>query len=373
MIIMVEEHDVEEIEEDEKAYKPKEKENSQVTEKALEEKESKPEIIDPEKKTKGKKKNSVKSSVSDSEKTAPGDSNIGDQSQESKPPEQEPEKKKVHYTMEKVSEIKEKVDEIHLIKTIVVGSDWEEVIQSIIEDENINPWDVDIIKLVDAFMNYLRNLTKFDFRVPARFILIAAVLLRMKCEVLVVKELKPKEEKPSELDVNVPLLDMPIVRVPKRKVTITDLIGALSKAIAFEERKTDRKMRVRKTVENLIVPVEDIEVRIKRVYDEIYSRKETKFSELVGKWDRPMIVEKFIPVLHLSNSGVITCEQNELFGEIFISLKEEDNVEEIAKEAKKEEENLGIVEENSSTEEQLEKETDKICQDIEVAEKKEVR
>lgn len=295
-----------------------------------------------------------------------------------KPSQPEKKKEKLKYDIAKPVEHEQKVDESHLIKTIVVVSDWEEAIQNIIEEENIDPWNVDIVRLVDSFMNYLRNLSKFDFRVPARFIYVAAILLRLKCEALVVRELKQKEEKPSDLDINVPLLDMPIMRVPRKRVTITDLISALNKAIDFEERKKEKKMRVRRNVENLIVPVEDIEVRIKRVYEEIFARKNTKFSELVGKWERPAIVEKFIPVLHLSNSGVITCEQNELFGEIFISLREdsdeneapvkEERVEEAAIEAKKEEEDLGMVEDQVSEKEMKEKE-EMICEGTEKDEK----
>lgn len=216
------------------------------------------------------------------------------------------------------------MDEGQLMKTIVVSSDWEEVLQHIIEEENINPRDIDIILLVDAFMKYLINLQKFDFHIPARFILIAAILLRLKCESLEIKQPRLREEKIPEIQTDVPLLDMPIMRVPKRRVTLTDLIGAMSKAIEFEERKKERKIRIRHAVENLIpVDYEDIEVRIKNVFDEICEKHIGKFTELTGKWDRKEIVYKFIPLLHLSNNGKIHCEQNELFGEIFISLREQ--------------------------------------------------
>jgi segregation and condensation protein A len=231
-------------------------------------------------------------------------------------------KKKVRYDLsEPAKEERHKIDEGHLIKTIVIGSDWEEVLENIIQEENINPWDVDIVKLVDAFMDYIYNLKKFDFRVPARFILIAAILLRLKCEALVIREQKGKEEKPVQIDVNVPLLDMPIVRVPRKKVTLTDLVDALNKAVEFTERKQERKLKVRRTIENLINPVEDIEVRIQKVYDEVREKDIRKFSDLVEKWDNAHIVNKFIPLLHLATDGKLFCDQKELFGEIFIILE----------------------------------------------------
>ena len=220
------------------------------------------------------------------------------------------------------------VDESQLMKTIVVGADWQDVLASIIEEESINPKDVDIVRLVDAFMKYLINMKKFDFHIPARFILIAAILLRMKCESIEIRQPKEKEEKIPDINTDVPLLDMPILRVPRRKVTLADLVGAMGKAIEFEERKKERKMRVRRAVENLIATdVEDIEVRIQKVYDEIKERDVKKLSDLVVKWEREEIVYKFIPLLHLSTNGLVRCDQDELFGEIFISLREPESEE----------------------------------------------
>lgn len=369
---MADEFEIDDIDEEEKAYVPRPGSKENAKETAPEDSENTGENEEKENKSRDDDSKANISGKGAKETVPAEESNTaGEKLQPEK------KKEKLKYDIGKAVEQEQKVDESHLIKTIVVVSDWEEAIQNIIEEENIDPWNVDIVKLVDAFMNYLRNLTKFDFRVPARFIYVAAILLRLKCEALVVRELKQKEEKPSELDINVPLLDMPIMRVPRKKVTITDLISALNKAIDFEERKKDKKMRVRRNVENLIVPVEDIEVRIKRVYEEIFARKQTRFSELVGKWERPVIVEKFIPVLHLSNSGVITCEQNELFGEIFISIRDEEKeeapvktgeiLEEVAHEAKKEEEDSGVLENQVSGEEMKSKE-EKVCETIDAPE-----
>ncbi len=213
------------------------------------------------------------------------------------------------------------VDESKLIKTIVVASDWEEVITNIIEEEGINPSDIDIVRLVDAFLDYLKNLKKFDFRIPARFILIAAILLRMKCEVLKINEPKEETLKPN-IDINVPLVDLPIIRTPKRKVTLTELINALQKVIEFEEKKKLKKLRLRRNVENLIGEYEDIESRIEKIYERIKNEKIKNFSSLVGEWNRKNIVYNFIPLLHLVMNNKIICFQQEIFGEIFIELKE---------------------------------------------------
>ncbi|MCD6092589.1 MAG: segregation/condensation protein A [Candidatus Aenigmarchaeota archaeon] len=215
-----------------------------------------------------------------------------------------------------------RIDERKLIKTIIVGSDLEEVIANIIEEENINPRNIDIVRLVDAFMDYLYNLKRFDFRIPARFILVAAILLRMKCEVVEIKEMETKEEHVPDIDVNVPILDMPVVRRPKKRLTLSNLIDALNKAIEFEEKKKKKKIQIHRAVEALIEPEEDIEVRIRKVFDEIKSRHIDRFSRLVEHWEKKEIVDKFVPLLHLSNNGSVICEQKEMFGEIYISVCE---------------------------------------------------
>lgn len=218
---------------------------------------------------------------------------------------------------------KKEIDEKKLIKTIVIGTDWEEVITNIIDEEDINPSNVDIVKLVDAFMNYLHTMERFDFRIPARFILIAAILLRMKCEVLKIKQIKPGEEQMPNIDIDVPLLDLPIVRKPKKKIMLTDLINALNKVLELEERKKERKIKIRRAVENLISEEEDIERRIIAVLEEIKTNNINTFSELVKKWERKCIVDKFIPLLHLVNDNLVRCDQKEMFGEIYITLPEE--------------------------------------------------
>ena len=214
------------------------------------------------------------------------------------------------------------IDEQSLMKTIIIGSDWEEVISNIVEEEGLDPWNIDIVKLVDMFVEYLYNLKRFDFRIPARFILIAAILLRMKCEIISKQEIKPKNEEIPQIDINVPLLDLPMIRKPTKPVSLDNLIDSLNKAIEFEDKKKTRKLQIRRAVENLIQPEEDIELRMKRVFSEIKNRNIERFSQLVSKWERNEIVDKFVPLLHLSNNGVIRCDQQELFGEIFINVNQ---------------------------------------------------
>jgi len=222
------------------------------------------------------------------------------------------------------------VDENYLMMTIVKGSDWHDIITQIIVEENMDPWDIDIKKLADTFVVYLQKMKDFDFRVPARFILIAAILLRMKCELMMEEEEKEKEIKESEipaLDISkVPQLEPPILRMPTRKVSLSELVSALNKAIDFKDRKENREIRMKKAVETLIEPPDDIEARIIKILNDIKVRETITFSELVPEKTRRKMVSVFLPLLHLFNRESIDMKQEELFKEIFITFKGEEKI-----------------------------------------------
>ena len=226
-------------------------------------------------------------------------------------------------------ELEEKriIDEAQVIQTIIIGTDWQEVLTTLVAEEGMDPMSVDIIKLAEVFTRYMAQLQKFDFRVPARFILVAAILLRMKAELLLDEEeqkaLRSADVTPLDIE-NVPMLLPPMTRKPTRKVTLSELVSALNKAFEFQERKEGKQLRMRRAVERLIEREEDIEVRIKDIYEEIAKLRSTTLSELVHSWRREEIVKTFQPMLHLIQRELITADQGEMFKEIFIKIREKD-------------------------------------------------
>ncbi len=222
------------------------------------------------------------------------------------------------------------VDENAVIQTIILGSDWQEVLTTLVAEMGMDPLYVDLIKLAEVFTGYLQKLQKFDFRIPARFILVAAILLRMKAELLLdeeeQKEIKRIESSPLNIE-DVPTLLPPISRKPTKRVTLNELVTALNKAFEFQERKEGKKIRMRHAIERLIEPEEDIEARIKEIYEEILRTKSIRFSQLVPAWKKMEIVKTFIPLLHLATRDMVVCEQEDMFKEIFIRIK----IDEVAK------------------------------------------
>src|SRR4030042_2668073 len=117
-------------------------------------------------------------------------------------------------------------EEENILKMVMEKENWEEVIYYIVSLENINPWDVDLVKLTESFLRFIKNIEELDFRIPAKVIFVAAILLRLKSDTLSIFEEDTdvilKEQKPfAELgiDPNLGQLGYPMKRVPTGQLT----------------------------------------------------------------------------------------------------------------------------------------------------------
>lgn len=232
------------------------------------------------------------------------------------------------------------LDEEKILELIQEDPDWEETITYIIMERGMDPWDIDIVKLANVFSDSLKKMEKFDFKVPARLIIISAILLRMKVEIMVWerdegKKMEEEEEiEDMDLDVDisdVPDMNVPSKRKPKRKVTLDELTEALGKAFRTKNLRKDRKRKVKKKVHDAVPASgkEGIEERIDNLYGRItqtlndLKNNRVTFSSLVPDWNREEIVSSFLPLLYLHGDGKVNCEQKEYFGEILVKMLNE--------------------------------------------------
>ena len=109
----------------------------------------------------------------------------------------------------------------------------------------------------------------------------------------------------------------------KRKVSISDLIASLKKALNISKRK-EKKIIDERNFEAPKIPEKKIDITalIKDLYDrilEFFNKKDKiKFDELVNSDRKEDILLTLIPLLHLDNKEKITLEQKEHFGDIHI-------------------------------------------------------
>ncbi|MEM5879300.1 MAG: segregation/condensation protein A [Candidatus Aenigmatarchaeota archaeon] len=221
-------------------------------------------------------------------------------------------------------------EEENILQLVLEKENWEEIIYHIVSIEKLDPWNIDLIKLTDSFLNYLKKMEELDFRIPARVIFVAAVLLRLKADYLsifeeeeTIEEIAQQQPVDLGIDPNLVQLGVPLRRIPKRQITLDELILALRKAMAVRERRVERSRRWREKVE-LQITEEDITKRIEemmREIDELMKKMKSEkvgFSQIVGKWEREKVVKKFVPLLHLENDKKIETEQEDYFKEIWI-------------------------------------------------------
>ncbi len=206
-----------------------------------------------------------------------------------------------------------------------------EILVSLARNGEIDPWNIDIVELTDKFLREVEEMEKMDLRVSGRTLLYAAILLRMKSNVLV--EVEKSEELIDDGSDNFVITDYPVPALPlrrssRRPVTLEELLAELKKAEAIEERRLERfknkKEERRATIREVlsIAHEEDIEsgvVKMRDLLDGLFEKeKNVQFSDLTVSLDRAGRVMAYLALLFLATKKEIWLEQEELFGELFI-------------------------------------------------------
>lgn len=218
--------------------------------------------------------------------------------------------------------------EENILKTVIEKESWEEIIYFIVSKEKLDPWDINLIKLVNGFMKFLREAKELDFRIPAKIVFVAALLLKLKAQYLFLfPEEEEKEEKIEEIEISTKFakLRLPIKRFPKRQVTLEELIEALRRALAVQERKERRRKIMYTTLQPEIEIGEDISIAMEKLLSKIelimrnLRRNRIKFRQIVDEWRREYVVRNFFLLLHLDQERKIDIDQEEFFEDIWIS------------------------------------------------------
>ena len=203
---------------------------------------------------------------------------------------------------------------------------WEGLIRDIVYTEGLDPWDIDITLLVKRYLEAIKKFKEMDIRLSGKFILAAAILLKMKADYLLAK--KEEEKKRGNREEEVVKLEnyelQPNVPQPKkRKVTMEELISSLKKALVVSEK---RKFRHKQREVNMKLKLKkvDISEKIGLLYQKIinflkrFKREEITFSELTPSKQREDLIWTFVPLIHLANKGKVQIRQEEEFGEIYV-------------------------------------------------------
>jgi segregation and condensation protein A len=199
----------------------------------------------------------------------------------------------------------------------------------------MDPWDIDIASLAQRFLEEVRNMSKLNLRLSGKTLLTSAILLRMKSEHLMPEENGHDgyEEYSWEdayndvsYDVDVPPLPTPLRRRAERRVTLFELVEALQRALNEEIIRKNFPPQPRAKPKLIIkVDEETIREKILTLYDRLLELAQhcevIRFHELLREHSRRHVVELLLYLLYLDSQGKLTVWQEELFGEIFITLR----------------------------------------------------
>ncbi len=242
-------------------------------------------------------------------------------------------------TENNVYEVYAQQEESEDIFNIITTGDWREVIKFLTKD--MDPWNIDLLKLNQRFESFIKRMTNNDLKIPAKILLCAAIIYRIKTERIVKQEQEVMEEESIEDDfeedighseeiekarnINLPLINMPIIRKPVRKISIDELIGALDKALKIRaNREVKEFFRMELNAYDIGQSVEELYERINNFLDK---NNLVKFSELLT--EKPTRLDKlriFNSLLLLTNQQRIKCDQKELFGDIEITRMPQEEV-----------------------------------------------
>lgn len=219
---------------------------------------------------------------------------------------------------------------------------WQSIIYDLVNTEQLDPWNIDLAKLANKYLEKIKELEETNFFVSSKVILAASILLRLKSEILLYKYIKSVDEilfgrkdenkKVAEriiIDANeLPLL-YPKTPLPRyRKVSLQELMNALDQAMSTETRriKKETSRLIQEKSADIVLPKTKISVkdRIRVIYAKMlthFKKKNAKMSytDLAGM-DKEERIACFLPCLHLENQQKVFLEQEKHFAEIYLWL-----------------------------------------------------
>ncbi len=221
---------------------------------------------------------------------------------------------------------------------------WQEIIYDLINTEQLDAWDINIVLLADKYLERVSMVEEADFFISSKVLLAASLLLRIKSEILLNRDIKnideilfgKKDEQKRileriELDEDIPEL-VPRSPLPRfKRVTLQELMESLNKAITTENRRIKKEIITQNAIRksSFFLPKKkfNIKNKIRDIYDNLFSqlkdenkKKKISFTELIGESKEERIIS-LLPLLHLECQKKIWLEQEAHFEEIHIWLK----------------------------------------------------
>ncbi len=205
---------------------------------------------------------------------------------------------------------------------------WKELLLNLVAKEEIDPWNIDIEPLSEAFITEVKNMNHIDFHMPANLILASSILLKFKSEGLKFEAEQEIEEFYDDTPFESAELELTSRVPPSRPVTLNELVGAMEQAFKQEEfravkmaskRAEQKEIKPRKVMEVGKYDIEKEQLRTQEIIASNHDdQKLIMFSYLqqIKKDESP--VYTLLPLLYIYQKGIIDMQQDVMFNDIII-------------------------------------------------------
>jgi len=224
----------------------------------------------------------------------------------------------------------------------------------LINQLEIDIYDIPIAKITDQYMNYLQRMQTIQIDVASEYFVMAATLMRIKSEMLV-----PRNENQAELeedfyddeDPRKPLMELLLeykqikdvipefeerskdragyfgktpsdisnyqktVELQDQGLGVDDLAGIFAEVLQRHKLETPQPTTIETEEVTVVEKIDDIKERIFQAHN-----RQLSFSELIKQPTRQSIVVTFLALLELMKENQILVQQTSIQSDISISM-----------------------------------------------------
>ncbi len=228
----------------------------------------------------------------------------------------------------------------------------------LIDKNKVDIYDIPIVEITEQYLDYIRQMETEDMNVMSEFLVMAATLIDIKCKMLLPKEVNEEgEEEDPRAELVEQLLQYKMCKYMSyelkdrmiaaernlyKRPTLPKEISEYKEPVNYEELIGDMTLAklheifkaMLKRQEDKIDPVrsnfgkiekDEIDMDEKTIYIEDYLKTHKKFSfrKLLEKQSSKMeIIVTFLVILEMMKIGRIGIAQEDIFGDIEITVKE---------------------------------------------------
>jgi segregation and condensation protein A len=177
----------------------------------------------------------------------------------------------------------------------------------LVEEGKIDPWDVDLEKLLNAYLEEIRRRQILDLRIPARIVAFATYLVKKQLEILFPKPPRPKTPRKVTLKE---------IEEEFESFEVEQLIEEKPKKVVKRKSTTKRAKKEKPKLEPPLhkAKLEEVLEYLLQLLEEIEPNRKMDFFSFATKGD---YVAKLLALLNLTYEGKVDMEQEKPFGNIY--------------------------------------------------------